>query len=128
MEAQALLRQLADVRMREDLLRLNYEELREQVLAPVKRDLSDLEAEYAPARAALADERAELEQRVREAALAAGGTLKAAGVPVQAVVSKGRVSWDDRALLGYAAAHPEIMAFRAEGKPSVSLRWGGGAS
>lgn len=33
-----------------------------------------------------------------------------------------RVSWDTKALDGYAAAHPEIQQFRIEGLPSVSVR------
>ena len=126
MDAMQLLWQLANVRLRQDLVRMQYEELRAQVLEPVQRDLTDLEAEFAPAFDALEGERVELERRVKDAARQAGVTLKAEGVPVQAVVSKGRVSWDDKALLGFALAHPDILAFRREGEPSVSLRWGGG--
>ncbi len=34
---------------------------------------------------------------------------------------KGRVSWDIKALDGYAAAHPEIEKFKKVGKPSVRI-------
>lgn len=40
----------------------------------------------------------------------------------QAVWSKPRVSWNTDGLEGFGAAHPEILAFRSEGKPTVSLR------
>ncbi len=39
-----------------------------------------------------------------------------------AIYSKGRMSWDGKRLDGYATAHPEILAFRSEGQPSVSIR------
>lgn len=41
---------------------------------------------------------------------------------MMAVWSKGRVTWDGKGLGGYMVAHPEIEAFRREGKPSVSIR------
>ena len=37
---------------------------------------------------------------------------------------KGSVKWDDKALMGYAATHDEIMQFRTEGEPGQpSVRW-----
>ena len=44
------------------------------------------------------------------------------GKNLQAVFSKGRTSWDPKALIGYAVAHPEINEFKKVGKPSVSIR------
>jgi len=44
------------------------------------------------------------------------------GRELEAVYVKGRISWDNKALDGYAAAHPEIGAFRKQGDPSVSIR------
>ncbi|MCG3145996.1 MAG: hypothetical protein HONDAALG_03775 [Gammaproteobacteria bacterium] len=49
-----------------------------------------------------------------------GATVK--GAALSAVYAKGRVSWDNKALEGYAVAHPELLAFRSEGAPSVSIR------
>lgn len=40
----------------------------------------------------------------------------------QAVYTSGRVTWDTKALDGYAAAHPEIQPFRKVGEPSVAIR------
>ena len=39
-----------------------------------------------------------------------------------AVYNKGRISWNNEAMEGYAAAHPEVLQFRKVGKPSVSIR------
>lgn len=61
-----------------------------------------------------------LEAEIKENVANFGSSVK--GLSLQAVFSKGRATWDDRSLLGYGAAHPEIMAFRKEGAPSVSLR------
>ena len=44
--------------------------------------------------------------------------------PVQAVYTAPKTTWDGKQLQGYAAAHPEILAFRKIGSPSVSIRWG----
>ena len=49
-----------------------------------------------------------------------GETVK--GDHLQAVWSKGRASWDDKALMGYTKAHPELLEFRKQGEPSVSIR------
>lgn len=65
----------------------------------------------------------DLANRVKQIVLEIGHTVAGAdGVGLSAVWSKGQVKWSDASLLGYAAAHPEIKAFRSEGKPSVSLR------
>jgi hypothetical protein len=44
------------------------------------------------------------------------------GQRLHAVYSQGRRSWDADKLDGYAVANPEILAFRSEGDPSVSVR------
>lgn len=49
-----------------------------------------------------------------------GKSVKAA--VLHAVWSKPRVKWDSKALDGYALNHPELFAFRTEGKASCSIR------
>ncbi len=44
------------------------------------------------------------------------------GSEYQAVWSRGRVSWDDKGLSIFARAHSEILPFRKEGKPVISIR------
>ena len=44
------------------------------------------------------------------------------GELLQAVFSTGRTTWDTKALVGYAVAHPEIEKLKKVGKPSVSIR------
>ena len=49
-----------------------------------------------------------------------GKTVK--GVDLQAVFSKGRITWDTDGLNGYAVKHGAIVKFRKIGKASVSIR------
>ena len=86
----------------------------------MKADLAAIDLEYAPMIEEAEARCAALEQQVKAAVLAHGATVK--GARVQAVYIKGRVTWDAKALDGYAVEHPELFAFRKEGAPSVSIR------
>ncbi len=44
------------------------------------------------------------------------------GASLHAVFCKGRISWDDKCLQGFAIVHPAILEFRKEGEPSVAIR------
>ena len=60
------------------------------------------------------------QDEVKRAVLEHGSSVKHAGL--HAVWKKGRVKWNTKGLDGYAVAHPEILGFRSEGNPSVSIR------
>jgi len=64
--------------------------------------------------------RCELIEVINKAVLESGGSIK--GEKLQAVFSKGRITWDAKSLSGYALAHPEINELKKVGKPSVSIR------
>jgi hypothetical protein len=49
-----------------------------------------------------------------------GATVR--GSYLMAVWSKGRVSWDDKGLSNYAQAHPDLLQYRKQGDPSISIR------
>lgn len=87
----------------------------------VKATLEAINRSYDERLKDLDDSISRLEAAIRVAVLAAGQTVK--GV-YTAVFNKGRVSWDTKALDGYAAAHPEIAQFKKAGDPSVSIRRG----
>ena len=116
----AMLDQLVDLRDQATALRLEWEQLRDAILAPVRKELEDLDAEYTPRMAAVTEASTSLESDIKQQILAAGETAK--GTRLMAVYNKGRVSWDTKALDGYAVAHPEMSAFRSEGAPSVTIR------
>jgi len=93
----------------------------ERVLTPeIKDQLAEIDAEFDPKIEELNQSKAILEAQIKEQVLIAGQTIK--GSIHQFVFSKPRVSWDTKLLDGYAMAHPEILQFRKEGSPSVSVR------
>ena len=111
---------LAEVRAAVEVTRLDYEARREEILKTVKAELDALAAEYEPLLTSANERAAELEAEVKHEVAEHGASLK--GSRLHAVYSRGRIAWDTQGLEGYAAAHPEVLTFRKEGQPSVSLR------
>lgn len=104
-----------------DSINQEKQALIDTVLTPeIKEKLAEIDAEFDPKIESVSQEKAALEAEIKTEILAAGRTVK--GTYHSFVWSKPRVSWDTKALDGYAAAHPEIQVFRAEGSPSVSVR------
>ena len=93
----------------------------DEVLTPeIKEKLAEIDAEFDPKAEQISQEKSTLEAEIKAEVLQAGQTVK--GAFHSFVWSKPRVSWDTKALDGYAAAHTEIAQFRTEGSPSVSVR------
>jgi len=42
-------------------------------------------------------------------------------VGYKAIYVKGRITWNTKALIGYAIAYPEVEQFKKVGKPSVKI-------
>ena len=61
-----------------------------------------------------------LQDGIKAAAVEIGETVKAEHY--MAVFTQPKPTWDSGKLEGYAAAHPEILAFRKEKNPYVSIR------
>ena len=85
----------------------------------IKAQLAAIDAEFDPLTDAVNETAGVLEGEVKIAVLSHGASVKG---EYTAVFSRGRTSWDTKALNGYAAAHPEIEQFRKVGNPSVSIR------
>jgi len=60
------------------------------------------------------------EQHVKEAVLATGATAQ--GTHLQATIMAPRVTWDNKSMAVYATLHPEVLAYRKVGEPSVQIR------
>jgi len=104
-----------------DLIHQEKQALIDEVLTPeIKEKLAEIDAEFDPKIDELSQQKSMLEAEIKQEILEAGRTIK--GTYHSFVWSKPRVSWDTKALDGYAAAHPEIQQFRIEGSPSVSVR------
>lgn len=112
---------LAHMQAQGDVMNTHFDTLRDAILTPeIKAGLDEIEAERKTAMDALNGGIASLTEEIKADVIQAGATVK--GSYLMAVWNKGRVSWDTKALDGYAAAHPEITAFRKEGNPTVSIR------
>ena len=104
-----------------DLIHQEKQALIDTVLTPeIKEKLAEIDAEFDPKIEQLLQEKSQLEAEIKDEVLNAGRTIK--GTYHSFVWSKPRVSWDTKALDGYAVSHPEIAQFRSEGSPSVSVR------
>jgi hypothetical protein len=91
------------------------------VLTPeVLTRLDEIEAEFAQKELGATTAIDALESEIKADTLAHGETVKASGF--LAVWTKGRVSWDSKGLAGYAQVHPEVLEYRKEGEPSVTVR------
>ena len=121
MNARDLLNEYSDNLVGINSLNTEKQALIDQVLTPeIKAQLEEIDAEFDPKVEALNQRNQALIDTVKGEVLAVGQTLN--GDYHQAVYTKGRVSWDTKALDGYAVAHPEVATFRKEGAPSVSIR------
>ena len=89
-------------------------------LAVKKYILERKKADFDEVNKDLIDEIAMIESEIKEAVLAKGETVRTERI--QAVWNKGKTTWDGGLLEGYAVAHPEILAAKKTGKPTVSFR------
>ena len=114
------LNRLADLHAAVDLTRINYEGKRAELLRRLQPELDALEEEYAPLLEAAQANAAQLEGEIKNDVLLRGASVQ--GAQFQAIYVKGRVSWDNAGMSDYASAHPDVLKFKKEGQPSVSLR------
>lgn len=116
---------LADLHSAKDVLNRIKEEQKAKILTPeLLQALDDIDAEFSDQEAGVNANIADLEAEIKADVINHGQTVK--GEFMQAVWAKPRVSWDTKAIDGYAKAHPEILEFRKEGSPSVSIRFNSG--
>lgn len=113
--------ELAEFYAQRDLSEMEKKRLIDEVLtAEIKAKIAEIEAEFSGKGESVSEKIAELEGEIKEAVKLSGASVK--GQFIHAVFTKGRITWDSKALDGYAKAHPELSEYRKEGEPSVSLR------
>lgn len=121
MDIKEMLDQLAALRVQYDAATRELDTTVATIYTPeIKALVKAVEAEFADRTRVMNVDIAVLEDQIKRAVITHGATVK--GAALSAVYAKGRVSWDNKALEGYAVAHPELLAFRSEGAPSVSIR------
>lgn len=121
MDTIAKINQLDEFMCQRDMIAVHKQEAVDAVLTPeIKAQLAEIDAEFKLQSLAVDENIEALTAEIKPEVIKIGATVK--GERLSAVFSKGRVSWDTKALDGYAAAHPEVAQFRKEGEPSVSIR------
>lgn len=118
--AQKALIDLDKQKLIDDLYNRLYTPEIRQALDEIKKAEADINTEFALKSEAVDENIAKLTAEIKADVLAGGATVK--GAHMMAVWTKGRVSWDTKALDGVIALHPELAQFRKEGEPSVSIR------
>lgn len=116
----AKLERLSNLRGAADVARLNYEAKRMEILKQIQAELDALELEYRPVLEAADENIAALENEIKTDVLLYGESIS--GGSYRASYTQGRVSWDNDGMTKYAAAHPDVLQFRKQGQPIVSLR------
>lgn len=115
------LNELGKLKEQREALKQEEQARIEQVLTPeIMARVEEIEDEFATRAEAIGEEIAALEARVKARVIQYGETVR--GTSWQAVWSRGQVRWDTKSIDKYAESHPEILDFRKEGPPTVSIR------
>lgn len=121
MDVNKKLDQLDDYMAQKTIMELDKKALIDAVYTPeIRKAIQDIDDEF-EGKAASVDQNIEtLTAEIKNDVLNAGETIK--GAHLMAVLSKGRTTWDTKALDGILVVHPELAPLRKIGDPSVSIR------
>jgi hypothetical protein len=114
------LKRLENLKGAADVARLDYESKRAEILKQIQSQLDALDSEYKPLLESADENISALETEIKTDVLLLGESVT--GGMYRATFTKGRVSWDNEGIEKYASSHPEVMQFRKQGQPSVTLR------
>jgi hypothetical protein len=114
------LERLSNLRGAAEVVRLNYESKQKEILKQIQAELDALDFEYKPVLEAAQENIATLENEIKTDVLLYGESIS--GGIYRASYTQGRVSWDNDGMTKYAASHPDVLQFRKQGQPIVSLR------
>jgi hypothetical protein len=113
--------QLANFQAQRDVLELEKQSLIDQLIPPeIKDRIAEIEAEFAGKREAVEANIAALETDIREQVIRQGASVKSTFLRV--VYHSGHVTWNTKSLDAYARARPEILKFRKQGEPFVTIQ------
>jgi len=114
------LERLSSLRNAAEFTRLDYEMKRTEILKQIQSELDALDAEYKPVLERTGENIAILENEIKTDVLLYGESVS--GGMYRACYTQGRVSWDNEGMARYATLHPDVLQFRKQGQPIVSLR------
>jgi hypothetical protein len=116
----AKLERLSNLRSAADVTQLDYDAKRLEILKKVQSELDALELEYGPIIDSVQENISDLENEIRTDVLLHGETVS--GGTYRAIYTRGRISWDNQGMEKFAERHPEVLQFRRQGAPVVTLR------
>lgn len=114
---------LADMKSALDVIRLQMQELIDNVLTPEqKMQIAEIKDEFGEKMEAASLSIAKQESEIKEIVAAQGQSFK--GERISAVYVKGRTSWDTESLdaISVTEEYAWISKFKKTGLPSVSIR------
>jgi hypothetical protein len=114
------LERLSNLRNAAEFTRLDYETKRTGILKQIQTELDALDLEYKPVMEAAEENFEALENEIKTDVLLCGKSVS--GGMYRATYTQGRVSWDNDGMTTYAESHPDVLKFRKQGQPIVSLR------
>jgi hypothetical protein len=114
------LERLSNLRNAAEFTRLDYETKRTQILKQVQAELNALDSEYKPVLERAEENIASLENEIKTDVLLHGESVS--GGMYRATYTQGRISWDNEGITKYAESNPDVLQFRKQGQPIVSLR------
>lgn len=114
------LKRLENLKGAADVARLDYEAKRAEILKQIQSQLDALASEYTPLLESAEENIATLENEIKTDVLLHGESVT--GGMYRATFTKGRVAWDNEGIEKYATSHPEVLQFRKQGQPIVTLR------
>ena len=121
MSIQEMLDQLAEYQAQRALLDVKRQELVNEVYTPeIQARLTEIDIEFAPLFNAVDENINALTDNIKAEVITTGASVK--GAHLQAVYTKGRVSWDTKIIEGLAVVFPDLEKARKIGDPSVSIR------
>lgn len=114
------LNRLAEIRATIKAARADYETKRAEIIKTVQAELDALETEYAPLLQEPQGVISNLETEIKNDVLLNGATIQRS--KYKAVYMQGRVTWDTKGITKYAETNPEVLKFKKQCQPSVSIR------
>lgn len=107
--------------MEQELLNSEKEATIDQIIPlEMKAILNQIQRDFQENLKRLNNEIISLEEEIKQETVNCATTVK--GTYLQAIFSQGMKTWDSKALEQYSKSHPEIITFRKQGKPFVSIR------
>jgi phage host-nuclease inhibitor protein Gam len=108
------------IAVQKETIRTEVESATRGVYTALAARKAEIEAEFAGKSEAVDENIKKLTEEIKAEVKTLGHSVK--GDHYQGVYMNGRITWDTKAMDGYAVGHPEVLFMRKEGEPSVTLR------